>query len=986
MQNLIGTRIEHYQILVRIRESPTRILYRAYDTRVQNYRALEVVKAAGGEPAELLRLINEQTRKNTELVHPNIATISDIGLSEGLIYIVYNFAPTQPFRRVFNRTYGWREMARELVSITHALAYAHEKGVVHGALHPSSIVLDEKRNPILFDFGFEQLITDYLLAHAPGTWVNHWGFEYRAPEQFSGAIPNERGDIYAVGMMLNEWLTGTIPLLDSTVLGTLHLRKSTRETTYSTSAIPAVIQNLIQKCIARNPADRYQSMQEVYIVLARGALDMTITQKMVRKPLEVAAQPINWRRLSTPLVLVGILVLAVIAFMSSLVWYPRALAAFSPSPMPSKIPATPTRVVQPTLTPAIEVPASPTATTVRLNFPVFQGTPLASAVKQTLRTDNINDMVMLSHWGIGDVNDLVVSPDGKQVAVASSMGLFVFDAQSLKLETYVDTLTDGVTALSFSPDGQTLATGGSDGLIQLWDTHTWQEAQARYSGHNKAILDLAFSPDGTKLASASLDNSLIQWQLNSVDDTTPMRAELVNGLNAVAYSTDSTRLVSGGNDFQVRVWDSRKLTVLRTIPFSGKILDIAGVPGSDRFVIGGNNQEVELLDLTAGGTLTIDVGRLRYPLTGVAVSPTGKTVVAGNIRGGIAAWDISGEESKELWTSKNYAVDSLGDLTAPGSRHSLAFSPDANRIFSGLSEGVIRSVDSTTGEDAGQNQSLNTHVKKLAVSHNSQYLLAQLDNGQTTLWDLWKGALVYEWPGEIIDGDPFSQNDRMLTLVLNRTEVKVYDPSSGQERFTFDDDRAVKTVQFIRDGSQLVIVYDQVARLWSMVSGEELKTTRRYEGTGCATIYDLNQDAVVSITKYYHVVASRQNELGLCGFSPLDWTITINEEGGLIAFGGSSKLSVLGLPGQGGQSQDMQGVNRKNIVRVALSQDGALLAAAFDDDTIHIWDIATKQEVGQELHGHSRSITDLTFSPDGKLLISSSSDGTIRLWGIPYQG
>ena len=510
MQNLIGTHIEHYQILVRIRETPTRILYRVYDTRVQNYRALEVLKTAGSEPAELLRLINEQTRKNTELVHPNIATISDTGLSEGLIYIVYDFAPTQPFRRVFNRTYGWREMARELVSISHALAYAHEKGVVHGSLHPSSIVLDEKRNPVLFDFGFEQLITNYLLPHAPGTWINRWGFEYRAPEQFSGTLPDERCDIYAFGMMLNEWLTGTIPLLDSTVLGTLQLRKSTREPIKQSSSIPTVIQQLIQKCLAWDPADRYQSMQEVYIVLARGALDMSITQKMVRRPLEIPAQPINWRRFSTPLSLVVLLILALIVFGSSLFLYPQAFSAFSPSvtPTPSKIPSTPTRLIQPTTTPTIKAVETPTPTPAPLTFPVFQGTPLGSAVNQTLRTDNINQMVMLSHWGIGNVNRLVASPDGKQVTVASSIGFFVFDAQSLHLETYVDTRSS-VTSMEFSPDGQTLATGDSDGLVQLWETATWQEAQPPYSGHTKAILDLAFSPDGNKLASASLDNSLI---------------------------------------------------------------------------------------------------------------------------------------------------------------------------------------------------------------------------------------------------------------------------------------------------------------------------------------------------------------------------------------------------------------------------------------------------------------------------------------------
>ncbi|HLO29572.1 MAG TPA: hypothetical protein VK249_10580, partial [Anaerolineales bacterium] len=158
--------------------------------------------------------------------------------------------------------------------------------------------------------------------------------------------------------------------------------------------------------------------------------------------------------------------------------------------------------------------------------------------------------------------------------------------------------------------------------------------------------------------------------------------------------------------------------------------------------------------------------------------------------------------------------------------------------------------------------------------------------------------------------------------------------------------------------------------------------TRHYEGTGCATIYDVNGDPVVYITNYYHVIANDQNRLGLCSFDVLDWAIAINEDQGLIAYGGSSKLSVLNIQNAGSKAQDMHGVNRKNIVRVALSPDGGLLAAAYDDNTIHIWDVATQEEVSS-LYGHTDSITDLQFTPDGKMLISSSSDGTLRLWGVP---
>lgn len=721
MQNLIGTSIDHYQILVKIRETPTRVLYRAYNTKAQNYTALEVLKTSGPEPSELLRLINDQMSKTAELVHPNIANITDTGLSEGLIYIVYNFSPTQPFRRFFNRTFSWREMTREFVSITHALAYAHEKGIVHGALHPSSIVLDEKRNPVLFDFGFEQIITNYLLAHAPGTWLNRWGFEYRAPEQLDGARPDERSDIYALGIMLHEWLIGKIAFLDSTILGTLRIRKVPRAIFDKNSPVPPAVQNLIEKCIAANPAERYQSMQEIYILLARGALDMSVTRRMVRKPLDIPARPFNWRRL-----LIGVGVLAMLGAFVVLFMSVSALSArehpASASPTPSRIQVTPTHTaVKPASIPTQEVAASETPGPASPAFPVFQGTPISSAVDQKLQTGNTNKMVMLSLWGIGDVNRLAASPNGKQVAVASSIGIFVFDAQSLELERYLDTRS-WITALDFSPDSQTLATGDQDGLIQLWNTATWQEVGAPLSGHLKAILDLAFAPDGTKLASASLDNLLIQWGLTGGQELA--RTQVIGGLSAVAYSDDNTRLITGGNDFQIKIWDANTLTVLKTTAFSAKIVDIAKVKGSDVFILGGTDQQVVILDITGEPVLT-QVGSLQYPLTAVAVSPNGKLVAAGDINGGMTVWDISGKKFAELWKTKNYVLADVSDLTGPGSPHSLAFSPDGALIFSGLHNGIIRSVDANTGADVKQNQSLSAHVQKLAISHASQYLITQ---------------------------------------------------------------------------------------------------------------------------------------------------------------------------------------------------------------------------------------------------------------------
>lgn len=978
MKNLIGATIDQYQILVKVRETGTRVLFRAYDPRNRQHVGVEVVKIQAVDRPALLNLLNEQAGRNAKMDHPNIASMIASGIHEDMIYLVYDFYPARPLRRFFNRKYPWHELARELVSVSQAVAHAHQTGICHGFLNPNSVVLNDKKAPILFDFGFERIITDHILARAPGAWINKWGYEYCAPEQLNGAPADERSDVYSMGVILYEWITGEIPLHEQTPLGTLRRRMAagTKDIKFDKD-VPPAIQTMIEKCLAVNPADRYQSMQEVGVILARGALDLTITRSMVRKPLSV---PPGRPSLIRPWMGVGLAL--VLAIGAGLAWAGGAgqrsgFGGGTETASPAAV--FPTKTLKPTLTPAATEPvfSSPTAAPTRMpasiTFPLFQETPVGS-VGQAIQPANVQQMIPISVWGIGDLNDLTVSPDGRYVAAGSSRGLFIFDPDTLELRKYIDTYS-WVNAIEFSPDSGLVAAGDRDGLIRVWDTNTWREiTETVYSGHTMGVLDLAFSPDGKRLASVALDNHLIQWNVGSREG---IRSDPVQvpSVSCVTYSSDGGWIVTGGGDFKINVWSDKDLSLARSITSSSKVVDMAGVKDAPLVLVGGSDRKVTLVSIAEeAGSETL--GNLQFPLIGVAASSDGRTFAAGDVNGGIFVWKMDGTQ---VWRRQG---DTLG--TVPGSLgrvHNLAFSPDGKTLYSASRNGALRSLDAGTGQEIRQNQSLDAHANRFTISHNGKYLISQHDNNTVKIWEIVNGRLAHQVTGEIKTGNPFSRDDRYFALSADPSTVKVYSTESWEEIHVFNGHQKVEAIQFVQNDAQLAAGYDQVIRLWSMSSGQELKTKKQFSGSGCSNYLDLKDKPVLSITNYQLILTGIQNKFMLCNFNRADFmkAFYVDEVTGNLVYGGNSQLAVMLSESS---RQEMSDVNLRNVVSAAINPAGDLLAAAFDDNTIHIWDVFTRREI-MSLFGHSGSITDLRFTPDGKFLISSSLDGTIRLWGVP---
>jgi WD40 repeat protein len=549
--------------------------------------------------------------------------------------------------------------------------------------------------------------------------------------------------------------------------------------------------------------------------------------------------------------------------------------------------------------------------------------------------------------------------------------------------------SDHVNAVAFSPTAEILATA-SGNMIMLWHTST-HKSQGTLEDHTDTVLSLAFSPDGTMLVSGSKDRTAILWDLASRQQVRVLRGpkETV-GTAAVTFSHDGMTIsaaFSAGKSSAVMLWDVNTGESV-SLPLEGdKLVFSAAFSSDDKMLAVAGRQITTLWDIVSRQKITTIQGDGGH-VNSVAFLPDGRILARTGTDGMLRFWDV--ETREELAT--------INAHTAP--IHSLAISPDGAALATASADSTIRLWDTTTYQMTARLRGHTSEVRCVAFSANSTALVSASKDCTAKLWlpapQPDSDTLIGH--NRIVDGVVFtSDSKRVISSGFGFPSVKMWDVVSGRDLSpTLGKPLPgwAACVDLSPDDKILAIGTDGLV-LWDMTARRKIGVLshRNDVGEESANCAVFSPDGKTLATHTYQRtfrlwdVATWRELIRIDGYGSHHSAVAFSPDGNMLAVPKHNNPSITLWEtsalraGQGDSPLTILIGHSEQINAVAFSPNGATLASGSHDTTIRLWDLATKSTTAT-LTGHTSNVQSLAFSPDGRTLASGGNDGTVRLWNL----
>ena len=595
--------------------------------------------------------------------------------------------------------------------------------------------------------------------------------------------------------------------------------------------------------------------------------------------------------------------------------------------------------------------------------------------------------------GRGNIGDIKYSPDGKFIAIATSIGIEIFDAESLSRQKFLQGHSGRVLSACFSPDGTKLASGSEDTTITIWDVATGNELATLW-GHSKLVNSVSFSPDGTKLASGSLDRAIKIWDVEENIEIATLSGHRYR-VNSLCFSPDGTMLASSGPG-GIKLWDITKYDEIATI--EGHKGDSMGVyrvifsPDGTKLVSSAYDIKVWDVEKCVEIASFPEAKEGRLPITSISFSPDGSKLADSTIR----LWDpINGIELAKL-TEQAAGV--------------VSFSPDGDRLISGSSyDGTIRVWNVSKSIEIASLSGYTDQVSYVGFSADGSKLASSGFHVGLTVWDMATGNELMRIPGWV-RAVSFSPDGTKIAGQNQDKKVSIWDAANSTELSVLEHVYWVNSTCFSPDGTKLVSGGEEL-KFWDIEKDAEIISSKDFarvvsfspDGKRFAAAKSKSVTNIpYNIIEFWDVVRcikistlrthrSGDTRITSFSFSPDGKKVILGSEYGTISRnnadrGGELSLwdiekGVVRMLYESPFIEPTPGSKRNNILSVAFSPDGKMIAIALRDGTVKLREVSSGAEI-TTFCGHVDEVMSVAFSFDGLKLASGSKDGTILIWDV----